>query len=295
MKLNTNLIFLFLILTSIFSCSDDGGENVDTSPSFSYNLDGDTITLTTFSAFVFNGNIGITGQDVDGNNTISIGLAADSEGTFAITTDPNNTSPIPALAYIPMGTSSLGAFVADPNQSGSGTLTISNVDTANETISGTFSFTGSNNLSSVSFEIENGIFNNIPYSTDLPNDFSGGTANFDLDGQSFDPTSVNVSRIEFVTEDNISIVLNKPNSSAYTIFFPTDSPTGTFNVGGFTSYRITTTLPGNNILFPSSGTITITENDLENREVRGTFEAVLEGGGVVQNITNGEFDIVYEE
>lgn len=296
MKKTLKAVFLLAIVT-IFSC-DSGSDGDSNSNSFSVKIDGENYNAEVTSAIIYNGTLAIQASDENLDNFFNLSVLTAEEGIYEITGNAADHLTTPAMVYRPQESSQYLSYIGNPNVPGSGTLTITEIDTENQTVSGTFSFTGTVSYTGETMEFENGVFNNIPYSTDLPSDFSGGTANLDLDGEAYDPTNVSVNRSSILTTELITINLNKSGKPGIGLSFSPDTEVGTFDFSSFGDYRIIMNHSNTSVSYVESGSITILTHDVENRSMTGTFEAVLIDSNSYEQIgviTNGEFDIVYEE
>ena len=160
---------IFLILTVFTSCNNepiDGAINLD---DFNNPSGGSMIFKTDFSGTTWNGT---AVQAVVSSNSISIGATKADGSTFTILIEGITTGTYPAntnlLAYTPVG-SDYGYWsinLANPTEN-TGSITITNIDTVNHKISGTFDYKGywsdATNTSIIPVQFTNGVFTNIPY------------------------------------------------------------------------------------------------------------------------------------
>jgi len=164
-------LFVFLFTTVFISCETEPVdsvllENLGEEPGtagpavFKVDFSGDTYVATSSAAVAANGAIVITG--LKGSNGQSVTLSVNGTGTGNY-----NTA---LMTYSTGGVSQYFYTNSNPASTNSiptGSVNITSVNTANNTISGTFNFTGywsevAANLPSISFT--NGVFTNIPIS-----------------------------------------------------------------------------------------------------------------------------------
>ncbi len=159
-------IFLFLTAFTFTSCENepiDPAIDIDNSGPAMFKADfgGNTWVATTAQALVGGNNITITGIKANGEG-FGFLVEAAAAGTY-----PANSN---ILAFTPAG-SEFGYWSAniDNPEENTGSITITNINTVNNTISGTFNFKGywsdTNNTSILPVQFTNGIFENIPFVT----------------------------------------------------------------------------------------------------------------------------------
>lgn len=184
------------------------------------------------------------------------------------------------------------AFNDDDPDENTGSVTITEIDTQNKTISGTFSFKGYWSDSAVTNippkNFTNGVFTDIPYQA--------------YQDPSNDTFFAKVNGTEFVETEILAVTINgviglgaaNVSQQSITVGVDEDITPGTYTITGNigidqvqASYKLneTTTISAN------SGTVTITSITAD--RVIGTFSFVAENGGTTYNITEGAFDIEY--
>ena len=160
---------IFLILTVFTSCTNepiDGAINLN---DFNNPSVGSMIFKADFSGTTWNGT---AVQAVVSSNSISIGATKADGSTFTILVQGITTGTYLAnaniLAYTPTG-SSFGYWsvnAANPTEN-TGSIIITNIDTVNHKISGTFNYKGywsdGSTTSIIPVLFTNGVFTNIPY------------------------------------------------------------------------------------------------------------------------------------
>lgn len=298
-----SLIVLFSIV-SFVSCSiepldpaidlDAQNPNNPNNPSgtalFSADFDGQTFVANSTQAVIDNGQLVIIGLRTSQGDNFSIVIDDVSVGTF-----PSNENLISYqtqngnYAY-------LGTNFDDVNEN-TGFITISSINTANNTISGTFSFKGYwtdtvNPIAPKTFT--NGIFQNIPFTG------NAGTPSTDtfyakVDGAEFVENQIDVTEVASSGfPDAISIVASKTNGERLSISIDTNTAPGTYQMTGLLSttdvvrgkYLVNNSLHGG-----VSGSLTITS--ITATRIAGTFMFTAENIGQTSThqITQGSFDV----
>ena len=126
---------------------------------FKTDFSGDTWTATQAQAIVSSSSISISATRADGS-TFSISVAGTAIGTYPA--DAN------IIAYTPSGSTYGYWSINSTNPSeNTGSITITNIDTVNHKISGTFNYKGywsdGSTTSIIPVQFTNGIFTSIPY------------------------------------------------------------------------------------------------------------------------------------
>ncbi|GAA0873123.1 hypothetical protein GCM10009117_22700 [Gangjinia marincola] len=124
-----------------------------------------------------------------------------------------------------------------------------------------------------------------------------------VDGEDYDPPFVSAFN---TTSINTVIITGAMGNTAeqIQIFVPVDIVPGTYEwfdddqafVQGY--YSPPTSNDADDDGFADSGSITITENDIQNRRISGTFNFVSEpavNGGAVYTVTNGSFSVTHTD
>ena len=172
-----------------------------------------------------------------------------------------------------------------------GEITITEIDEANSTISGTFNFTGHNPINSSTKEFTNGSFINIPLNR-LPDIFENEFF-AKVDGVEYVETSISpINRFGHI------FVGGRRNLEILAIIVDENVTAGTYTLTSDISrypngvYEINTT----DLHVSGSGTITITSHDVSKKRLIGTFEfiavPILTGVGTYE-ITEGSFSVTY--
>lgn len=276
---------------SLKSTIDALGDCTYVSPNgnFQVDFDGQTFIADLASATINNEVINITGQSGTNGETVSLTLFEIIHGTYQLGVISNMNEPNSAIYIQESGSSNTWESVTNFIDS-QGEITVTEIDEANATISGTFHFTGHNPNSSTK-EFTNGSFTNIPY-TRLPDNYENEFF-AKVDGVEYVETLIqgfrnNFGMIGFDARRNdeiISLVMDSNiTAGTYTFASPLPNlPNGTYSLSD-TDYHI------------AKGTLTITLHDVFKRILMGTFEFTAEpfltGVGTYE-ITEGSFCVTY--
>lgn len=142
--------FSLIALVTLFLVSCSGSDTPEPTPAapgqFKFNI-GTTVYTFSGDAYLNDGNFTIYGEDSLGKHEMLL-MLDNVSGTQSLTKNSTRTG-----VYTLDGTNFYST-------SGSGTIT---VNTTNKTVSGTFSFTGSNYSNDIQKSITNGTFTDLPY------------------------------------------------------------------------------------------------------------------------------------
>lgn len=289
-------LFLFISITLI-SCGDvepidpavinDGNNNNNGQASLTATFNNQNFIATGFQAIKTGTTFLIQGFRSNGSN-FSFALSGTTAGTYPANSLTN------LIYYQPAGTDFVyWGFHPNDATANTGAVVITNVDTVNKTVSGTFQFTGfwsntDDNLPSISFT--NGVFTNIPYTEDaMSDDVFTATIN----GQPFVTDFVVVSEIGTATESFIVVSGTDTNGRIINVNMKSTLGAGTYpittNIGN-DDVQLAFQIPSQDFeAFANSGSVTITEKT--DTRIKGTFTGTISGGGETYQITNGSFDV----
>jgi hypothetical protein len=182
------------------------------------------------------------------------------------------------------------------NSDNSGTLTITEIDTVNRTVSGTFSFTGNYSEPAAGLpakELTNGVFTDVPYSDEenFGDEFiavvtptGGNSMDNDYSSNLISGLFNNTINIQAIgAEDEIRLAINSSVRQGTYVF--------TNSIGS--DYKATFEV--DDVDYPiNGGSLTIISN--ENGRLKGSFnfEVKDETGAVLYTITSGNFDVEYD-
>ena len=295
------VLFIILSAISFTSCDTEPidpvlGDNLGQQPNqpgdpvFKVDFSGQTYIATSTLATVGNGLISIGGFKGSNGEMLSIIVQGTNEGTY-------DASKI-MLTYSPNNTTEYGYTNSNLSTGeDSGTVVITEIDTQNKTISGTFSFTGwwsdsEQNLPSVAFS--NGVFTDIPYTGGVATGEEFFKANVDGTANSYAGADLAVA----VTDGNPSYVsINAYGENHRLILsFPTTITAGTYQIeSGATAVVTARFRDADDVQYGvSEGTFTVTSN--QNGWIKGTFTFPVKNtaGETIHNVTAGDFNVEWD-
>jgi len=295
----TMLFTAFLVAFTFTSCDNEpidpavvvGGENPVENPNataiFKADFDGQTFTALTSQAYISGGSISISGFKATGE-TFTINVDGTTTGTY-----PANSN---IIVYQSAGTEFgyMGTHPTDENAN-TGSIIITSINSANNTISGTFSFTGYwtdyDDDTVAPKEFTNGVFTNIPYTTTNP---TGDTFDATLNGNVFNDTDILVAEISLNEQTFISVAAENLNGDSITVSVRDNITAGTYAISGATTDVVQVNFAPVTEDFgtpASSGSVTITEKTAT--RIKGTFNGIVIIGDDTFTITGGSFDVEY--
>lgn len=248
------------------------------------------------TAFIAAGQINLAGVSADHRQLI-ISLNDTIPGTYAL--NQSSTS----AAYYGFADSS-GIYVYSTNQGSDstqagGTVTVTEIDPVNHTISGTFSFSVYRDVDGKQQKFTDGVFRKLPYTGSDPAASGSDTLNATIDGVKWSAPVVSgiaLSNQLIVTGSNLT------GTQSLTLDMPANIVPGQYSLDytALTCYAIY--IPGPNIgLASSEGTLEIIENDATNKRIRGkfVFKAVdptdpLGVNTTPRQVTAGYFAVTYQ-
>lgn len=197
-----------------------------------------------------------------------------------------------AVAFTPANSVFGYAGVNPANTSeNTGSVTITSIDTVNQTVSGIFSYKGYWSDGSVSnilpIIFTNGVFNNLPYTTVPPP--SNDSFSTKINGTDFIDTNIVVSTISNV----ITIkALNAANQDV-TIGIRDNVTPGTYPItGNIGSDVVQASYKPNGVSLQAyTGSVTVLSKTAT--RIRGTFSFTTSDGPTVYTFTVGQFDVEY--
>lgn len=280
-----------------------GNENGE----FKVNFNGQTFVASTVQAIVTEDYIAISGMKADGS-FFQLTVPSDQEGTYTWPATEPEFPGILGMAYMsPDGgnayigaSDNYGEFANNPDYTDTAELVINEIDTENETISGTFKFTGvrfvdptePGNFDIETIEFTQGSFTNISYAADVEspadNEFFAV-----LDGEDFIPTNI----MGLTQMGTISIIGRRGSVENISLSLPDDIEEGTYPLAFFGDYVGIYILDTSDTgTFGSDeGSVTITSHDTANNRIEGTFEftATMLMNPGSHEITEGTFSVEY--
>lgn len=296
-------IMLMLFAVSFTSCETEpvdpellnsftGGSNNTPQPaSFMVDFNGETFTTSSAQAMMAGGFITITAVNPQTGEAFNFAVMGSTIGTYDFAT----------MVYMPDMTVEDEGYV-NINPDGEmgetdGLLVITSIDTQNQTISGTFNFTGywpEQNSDVPSIEFANGSFQNVPYTgVILPN--PGGDEYFRavLNGNEADYSTA----IGVINAGGILSIsgLNMQSGGSMQLGMNQNIQPGTYDMGDDINESMVLGLVSLNMepYVATGGTIVIETNS--GGWLKGTFEFFAENSdGEAITITEGEFNVNIE-
>lgn len=296
------IISLFILLFSTFtftSCDDeaidsaidlsgtgnDGGNNNGNGAFFRADFSGATWTAQNTAVLISGNTFTLVATRGTANEGFEFVLNGSSVGSY--NANSNYVAFTPASSTFGYW----GVNSVNPSEN-TGSVTITSINTTNQTVSGIFSYKGYWSDSSVSnilpIIFTNGIFNNLPYVTQSPNTDSF-FANLDgvnfVDNNIFVTTVSNVIQIKATNAGGQNIIVGIRDDVAPSVTsYPITGNIGTDVVQG--SYRF-----GSVDLQAHAGAVTIISKTAT--RIVGTFSFTSSDGPNQYQITQGQFDVDY--
>ncbi|WP_333876124.1 DUF6252 family protein [Flavobacterium sp.] len=271
-------------IDSALNLDDFGGGN--TGPAvFKADFSGSTWTATATQAVISGNFITISAIRPNGEG---FGFLVDASATG---TYPANTN---ILAYTPAG-SEYGYWSTnfDNPEENTGSITITNINTTNNTISGTFNFKGywsDTTMSSIlPVQFTNGEFTNIPFITQGQ---TGDTFYAKVNGSEFVDVDILAITTQIGAQEFISVAAQDANLNSMTVSVRSSLGPGTYNITGNTATDLVQAIydfDGNDYN-AVSGSVTIVSKTAT--RIKGNFTYVT-NGTTPFTVTQGAFDVEY--
>lgn len=189
-------------------------------------------------------------------------------------------------------TSNQGVF---PTTSG-GEVTITSIDTAKKTISGTFSFKLYRDVDNAAKTVTEGSFTNLTYSTSLPPSAATDTFKVKIDGTLYTPPTVVSSRLSMFSQITVT---GTNGTKAVGLVFPDNITPGSYTLDLLGATYTALYNPDADPLKAKgavSGTLTILEHNTGTKRIRGNFnfrgEELLNPANFAL-LTEGYFSVKY--
>jgi hypothetical protein len=293
MKAISKLLLSATLLSILFSsCSDDDSDKSPVAPAGNIiaTVDG-TSWEASGVAIVSDNFISVGGQS--GGKTVQATVFKDDvvgtyevKGIGALTT----YTPEAMVAYETTGSLASASIYFD-NTTAVGSVTITEIDEVNKTVSGTFHSKVKSFTDGTTTEITAGSFTKVPYTTES----TASTMSAKIDGVQFN------SHVVVSAKGMGMLVINGQTlggQQIITISVPETINTGTYALGdlGLSDQYTTYTTSGKNYA-SVSGTLTITAHNKTTKHIEGTFNFSAEPFGFEgSNIsaTEGAFSVTYK-
>lgn len=166
---------------------------------------------------------------------------------------------------------------------GSGTITLSEVNLVNNTISGTFNFNAVMEGIDTIY-VSKGFLYNVPMEATIPADPNmAGTFSAKVNGQNFNPMVVTALKLG----TTIAVTGNNASSSIV-ITVPSNVEPGEYPIDNEEFIAVVMNLEGSQEA--TSGTIKITTHNRSNSKLKATFSFST----ATNEVTEGQFDVIYQ-
>ncbi len=289
---NKMKIFLSIALIAfvMIGCSKDDDDNNDDNNNnnppasgLTAKIDGTAWTSSMNTVTIKDGMTTISGFTAK-STILTINIVSESTGTYQL----DNTS-----AHTAMLVDDTGNYNSVSDSLAGGEVIISDINTADSTISGTYHFDLYDFFSGEKKSVTEGSFTKLKFTGDNGGGGAGdGTMQLDVDGNTWTPDVVTAA-----SALGLIALSGEKSDSEQTISFllPNDITTGTYDLA---TGEITAIYIAENELayFASTGTFEVTTHNTTTNKFEGTFnfEGSDFGTGTV-SITNGSFDVTYLE
>ena len=301
MKKHNLLTYLFIFCTTLFTSCTEEFEPIDpaiqipsgvgnTAAVFSVDFNGSTFVASTYQAVITGGSIVVSG--IRASNGDSVSFIVDGTTTGSYSANEN------IIIYQPAGTEYgyLGINYSNPD-SNTGSIVITSINTTNNTISGTFNFTGywsdldEEGVLPIAFT--NGVFNNIPFTSE---NFTEDTFFAKVNGQDFVDVDIFTAISSAGDVELISVAGHDAGNNSITVSVRSNITPGTYEITGSNSDLVQMFYEREGDDFWErclSGTVTVEERTAT--QLKCTFSGVVTDGETSYSITQGAFDVQYED
>lgn len=258
---------------------------------FTVNFSGETYTATTTIAVINDGMLVVSGLRGSQGESVSFAVPNPAVGTFS--------GDDVLMYYQPVGTEY--QYLNFGSEGSSGSVNITNIDALNQTVSGTFSFTGwwSNDEEDVApIEFTAGAFTNISYTGTLPGG-GGGTPTDDVFTAALDAMDYPIANVAVAVADGglgETISINGLDAVQNKVVLTIDASLtpGTYQITGnmledVVGARYVTVSP-ESVYMATTGSIVI--NSKTEDRIAGTYSFSATNGTDVVNFT-GTYDVDY--
>src|SRR5665213_1638179 len=248
------------------------------------------------------GIISITGIGKN-QDEISMVLPAFRQGVYAVNSQTPAYAQYNSLKEGFAAEIYLTNTISDESKAG-GTVSITDIDTVNKTISGTFQFKAYQESNTTTKTVTAGFFNQLPYSgsgsvINPEGPPGGGVSTTDTLSASINDTAWAADQVLAASQNGVLIVSGSSadGSRLVAMYMPAAVTPGnyTLNYSSGTYFAAYDPDPNTILVAQANGTLKITENDTRNKHVTGTFSFVGASltSGVTASITNGYFSCNY--
>ncbi|WP_439131162.1 DUF6252 family protein [Polaribacter sp.] len=287
------LYYLLILIFIVFianSCEDNGvffppSEN---NAVFEVTIDNELFTTTEANFMIDGDKIVINAIKTNTDEVFTLNVENFDVRSFSF--EGINTT----ASYVDNNPASAGIWTTFGETSSRGNITFTAIDFVKNTVSGTFSFIGKNEVTESSRAFSNGSFSNIPKSTRpiLKDSFTAK-----VDGLLFEEVSLFGNAVTIGTSNLISINAHKSATETIRFNFKDTILPGEYDFGSAANQTYPTgqyLVDGN--IYEAAGKLTITSHDTSTKKIVGTFnfDAIsATSTDVAHAITEGAFSISY--
>lgn len=317
---NFKISFLLVLIGSFFlnSCGPDEpldaafiNKDTDTSKGvFKVDFDGKTFVATTVQALVNENYISISGLKTPSGELVQLSLTApyNKVGTY---TWKSVTATGGVIGLLYMASNGANPYISSPKGSGgaadnsgytdTASISITKIDLVNNLISGTFQFTGVKYKDATGNTIEtkilsNGSFTDISFAKDVAVPITNNSFSAKLDGTVFTPVYIDALN----SGGNLNIIGRRGTVETIALSVPNTITAGTYTLDSFlgnykAGYIKNNNADGSGIFSVEVGSVTISNHDIINKKIAGTFKFTSNSFLVTEthNITEGVFSVSY--
>jgi hypothetical protein len=295
--------YLFIFCITVFSsCSDEfepidpaiqipgDGNGGNTAAVFSVDFNGSTFVASNYQAVITGGSIVISGIRASNGDSVSFIVSGTTTGSY-----PANDN---IIIYQPAGTEYgyLGINPANPDLN-TGSIIITSVNSINNTISGTFNFTGywlnTDEQGVLPIAFTNGVFNNIPFTSE---NYTDDTFFAKVNGQDFVDVDIFTAITSAGSVELISVAGHDTDDNSITVSVRSDITPGTYQITGGNTDVVQMFYSREATDFwerALTGTVTVVARTATQLEC--TFSGVVTDGESTYTITQGAFDVQYDD
>lgn len=276
-----------------------GNDNNPQNGTFQVDFDSQTFVAENIGATRTDDLINITGIRGANQESVILTVYGVTEGTYQFAF-PQGIEMNSAIYAESTGGSNLWTTIPDfTNPRSMGTMVITEINEANLTMSGMFSFTAQFASSTETKEFTNGTFTNVHFQDGLTND-NDNTFFANLDGSEFVEATIYGEESNLGGNPSISITASKNDGESIAFSFDANITAGTYDFDGISGStyigRYMSSDPLNQ--YTADGEFTISNHDTNANLIEGTFNFVaipVPGTNApgMPNITDGTFSVYY--
>jgi len=290
-----------LVTVLLFSCSKfksyenpalTGGDTLGNNGLFKATINGISwvSTQTTDTAYAQNGTLTIYGVN-NINQSIVINLGGTTIGAYQL-----NANTVSIATYVDGNSANINVFTtnqsSDTSQAG-GEVTVTDIDTLNNTISGSFQLNVFRSSDGQQKTITQGVFSKIPFTAAPPQQGNADTFYVQIDTASWAPPNIEAdsSSGQFVISG-----ASLDGTMSVSLTMPQNITPGSYNLAYSSATYFGQYIPNDSTILESqgNGTLQILENNSITGRLRGNFNFLaqpLSGSAPSVQLNNGYFSV----